>query len=646
MRIFRPLLIILTACVSVSDGITVRLMKKFIKILFPGFITAFFVTIIFGTNAILDGYGDEKLFLRYFVVFIAVFIALSLALYFYARRRRIPLTLFNGFFLIFSVLVSFEVFTITTYFIEAIFECIIGDFLFFPVKLALILLTTLPVTYYIFTRLANWCSKEKMRRYLLAGLIFFLVVPWLWIYINENRYFSEASQATSDNPNILLLTVECLRYDYVGFNGNENIKTPNLDCIAKKGVVFDNYFVQAPFTIGSLPTLLTGLYPFHHGDAISSGGKSAHRIGIFADELVANGYFAKIDAQFVSELFPGRPGMFERQKESLLGFVYTALTKFQYHINDLLGSAFPSMFDEYCFNLHTSMMQTSKLLQYIRFNRNKKWFLWTHFVKNVHFPYDAPPNFIRMYTHDKSLKVSFSDQKYINYLNKNPQYMTDDILKGIRIAYSAEVSCADRQIGMIVNRLKQLNLLDKTIIIISADHGEFLGEKKLLQHGPCLTDVLIHVPLLIYHKNSLYLSGGKRIKDFVEEVDVGPTILDFCKVPVGQSFDGNSLLKLFESQDWDKSGIFSQADNLFCYRNSRYKLIGDFKDRHWELYDIINDPVEKENLSSKFPPLLKDMQKQLFDFTGTNRIDDFRFNKKASTDKRIKADMKALGYIQ
>jgi len=325
--------------------------------------------------------------------------------------------------------------------------------------------------------------------------------------------------------------------------------------------------------------------------------------------------------------------------------------------NLLLGKYMPALFDRYCFGRTTSMHQTTALLRRIRVNRDKKWFFWTHFSENCHFPYRAPHSFVKMYSDNKSVRKSF-DQEDMEYLNSNPEKITDEVKQELKVLYSAEVSCIDRQIGMILNSLKKLNLLEKTVILITTDHGELLGEYNYIGHGKYIKDPLIHVPLIIHIPG--YYERGKRITQFVEEVGIAPTILDVCSIKRTeriQPFDGRSFLSLIYSNEWYKNFIYSSVvrwdgETFRCaYRTKEYKLIWDSTKNGFELYDLMNDPGERENVIQRNPAVANELEQQLFAFVkkrsqNGDSLASLRPDTVMRVDEDMRETLKALGYIK
>jgi arylsulfatase A-like enzyme len=615
------------------------------NILIPGLLIGFLMAGVFGLKSILNTYGDSRLFVYYLIVFIPAFGVLSFILHLYGKRKKITPTIFNNVSLMCVALISFLLLYFTYYTIKYVFNS--GPLL--SSKFLIFILTAIP-SFLFFLWISN--LRKKVYKYLIIVLTTFSIASWVLISLNLELGFRKKDNVNQEDPNILLLTIESLRYDYLGCNGNKEIKTPNIDALAENGIVFDNYFVQSSYTTASLATLLTGSYPFRHGSR-RFGQKPSPKYRPFIERLSQKGYYVELDAGFFSELFPHyshyNHSIVFNKSLSFYDNVYNGLAFFQDVINENLGNYMPFLFGQYCFGNITSMKTTSKLLQRLRVNRYKKWFFWVHFSENCHWPYSAPSNYLKMYSkNNTSIKTSYSKGD-LDFYYKNSHYLTDNVKKSIATIYGAEVSCIDNQIGMIVNIIKKLKLLEKTVIIISADHGELLGEYNYFGHGKFVKDTLIHVPLIIYLPG--YSGSRKRIRDLVEEVDIAPTVLDICRVDSTQKFDGRSFLNLLNAKGWQKnavySGVFSEGNPFrCCYRTKEYKIVWDAKKDDFALYNIVIDTEERMNLANRYPAITKKLKQELLVLTGYKSLYDLKPKIDDRESEDMKNVMRALGYIK
>jgi arylsulfatase A-like enzyme len=201
--------------------------------------------------------------------------------------------------------------------------------------------------------------------------------------------------------------------------------------------------------------------------------------------------------------------------------------------------------------------------------------------------------------------------------------------------------------------LRSLDLLSKTVIIISSDHGELLGQDGFVGHGFSLHDNLIHVPLIMYTEIPSLLPKKTHIDHLVEEIDLAPTILDLCGIEYDETqFDGESLINLLEHDKWEKKSVYSEfvrkKENRFyaSLRNDRYKLVWDAAENYFSLFDLKNDIAEKEDQSQKFPEITDQMKKEMLDLTGRKTFPDLRPKIIDKLDKDTEEQMRALGYIK
>jgi len=272
-----------------------------ITMVFPGILAGVLIATIFGVTSIVDGYGDVRLSVSYLMVFIPAFMMLSFILSLYGKWRKIPPTAFNNISLLCLTLVSFFILFTLGYTLGSLFERYTphqDHKLFRILNLGFSSLLSL--------LLFLWLSglQRKAHKYSIIALAIFFLAFWQLTSFKGELSFKKEENVNNAGPNVLLLTVESLNYGYLGCNGNKEIKTPSFDAFAKEGIVFDNYFVQAPYTTASLPTLLTGCYPFNHR-AIKFGEKPLAKYRPFFEELAPAGYRVAIDAALFSQQFSG-----------------------------------------------------------------------------------------------------------------------------------------------------------------------------------------------------------------------------------------------------------------------------------------------------------------------------------------------------
>lgn len=215
--------------------------------------------------------------------------------------------------------------------------------------------------------------------------------------------------------------------------------------------------------------------------------------------------------------------------------------------------------------------------------------------------------------------------------------------------YDGEIRFIDSQIGRLVNALEEAGLLYKTAIIITADHGESLGEHDYyFDHGAYLYDNLIKVPLIIYY--NFPKPFNKIVNQQVSLVDILPTILDIVKIKLpGQAkFEGVSLMPLIsKGKGYRTAYVFSEyfedGCQKFAIRGNGWKLLYDRKTEQYELYNLKDDPGELKDLFSVESEEVKNLMRALDSFLKRTIRETKRT--KIELNEQDKEKLKSLGYL-
>jgi arylsulfatase A-like enzyme len=365
-----------------------------------------------------------------------------------------------------------------------------------------------------------------------------------------------------DDYNFLLITVDTLRYDHTGFGGYKERSgrdtTPNLDEHVERAVSFD--FAQAPSagTMATIPALLTSRF-FHSGIAL--------------DEDVQRGMPPRVtDANtLLAEVM--------KRGDYRTGAILT-----HYYFNDW---GLEQGFDTYDNSLGqkpdpksiTSPEVTDKSIAWIRTHMDDRWFLWAHYL-------DPHGHYV---PHDM---IDYGDEE--------------------KDRYDGEIHFTDHHIGRLLSELERMPGGDRTVIIITSDHGEGFGEHGDINHGMSLYRELIHVPLIVYVPGL----PPRRVDGPVSVIDIFPTMADIAQIDISDlALEGESLVpQLFYGEDARGRVVFAETnwpDPLRAIVSADYKLVYNLKNNFYELYDLTEDPWEKRNLAKGEPPALDEMRDQL-----------------------------------
>lgn len=366
-------------------------------------------------------------------------------------------------------------------------------------------------------------------------------------------------------PDVILITIDTLRADYVGAYGSTRVKTPWLDSLAADGLLFENAYCQVPLTPPSHASILTGAYPLSHGLRDFTSGRLAPRETL-ATILKDQGYRT---AAFVSALVLDRAWGLDT------GF-------------DLYYDHFEA---EEMEGINPGNVQRradvtiDQVLPWLE-EAGTPFFLWVHLF-DPHHDYDPPPPFNRTYRSDP---------------------------------YAGEVAFADRQLGRLLDSLKALGRYDSALIVATSDHGEALGEHGEEEHGFFLYESVLRVPL-IFKLPAHYGLREKKEPAIAQTVDIVPTVLQILRIPSSREWgiEGRGLLSTVLGKRRHQG--FAHAETLYpqttfgwsalrAYRQGDYKFI---EAPHPELYNLAQDPGERVNLHPTNSSLAHQLRQSLLD---------------------------------
>ena len=371
-------------------------------------------------------------------------------------------------------------------------------------------------------------------------------------------------QGLFSKPNVLLITIDTLRADRLGCYGYSRNTSPNLDRIAREGWLFERCYASSSWTLPSVMSIHTGLYPFSHGvqwvDRRLSPG-----VPTLAEMLKDRGYRT---GAVESSLFLGRAFGFDR------GF-----DQFQDKpIHDHRAISSPLL--------------TDRALEWLRAPTEQPFFYWIHYLdphydylhhrQSKHLVEGVPP---------AELEKEYS----ILELKKTTYSLTDEQYAWQSQIYDGEVFFTDQHIGRLIQHLEQSGRWDDTWIVVTSDHGELLGEHGGLGHTPWFYDPVLRVPLIIKPPKRVWKSN--RISDLVSIVDIVPTLLEGLGIRYDQeSFDGINLLKSRDRLELPTRWACTKTEEVeFIVRLGTSKYILDTKSDRAFVFDTSQDPGENEN---------------------------------------------------
>ncbi|MFO7980777.1 MAG: sulfatase [Candidatus Aminicenantes bacterium] len=444
-------------------------------------------------------------------------------------------------------------------------------------------------------------------------------------------------RANNEDKNVILISIDTLRADHLGCYGYEKNTSPNIDFLASEGALFLHPFSSSPWTLPSHVSIMTSLYCIHH-QIYYSREKMDPSLLTLADLLRENNFF--------STAFTGG------------GFVSARY-------------GFAKGFDAYyegrggVFHMDSAQLIYESFSDWIDHNRGKRFFLFLH-TYQPHNPYVCPSPYNTQFL-DKDAK--WEHVNLLGYLGgKQGIYknLPEKERKNAKGLYDGEIHYLDQNlIGPLIEKLKQTALYDKTMIIFTSDHGEEFFDHGAWDHGHSLYNESIRVPLIIKFPESKF--KGKKIRNFIPQVDIMPTILDEMQIDYPKlMMDGKSLFPILKDRE-KKDRIFlsdigsnvlhSHIPQKISMNNGPYKLIlnKEFsqKDLDYftspppntdplELFDLLSDPKEKSNIAQKNPNITAAILQKINEIYSQAKK---RNTEKTEIDEKLKEQLKALGYI-
>lgn len=465
------------------------------------------------------------------------------------------------------------------------------------------------------------------------------------------RYAGESRKAVARvpafRPNIILVTFDALAAQNTSLHGHVRDTTPNLLALARESTVFDHAYAAGNFTPPGASSLLTGKYPHNHGilnDYSLSIGRSQSENLAFILRRIGYQTLAVVANQFASPSQHNMAG-FDKVSSNFSQSRFLALVSKYYYISGLgtaswllpffrtsiLGAANKGLFNlkqkwppkapssegnerslgifapEFTFGEATEFLQAAR----------EPFFLWVH-IWPPHDPYVPSRKFLYRFLKERIYdgpQVSLADINLENFYRPQDQPKIDKLA----LRYEENILYADDEFGKFLAGLRQKGLLDRSIFIVSSDHGEMFEKGYCAHAGPYLYQPLIHIPLLLRMPNQ---TRGERLSVNVSQVDLAPTLLDYLGMAIPPWMDGQSFTKVLISQPYQPKPKFSM--NL-SYKNDppnfltktaaiimdNYKLIYYLRFHRYELYNLQKDPHELHNIRQKEPDIFLSLKKEL-----------------------------------
>lgn len=434
-----------------------------------------------------------------------------------------------------------------------------------------------------------------------------VVTPLLSDATMESARYDLSDKA--DKLNVIVISLDALRFDRTGISGNKSGLTPNIDQFADEAVVFHNAQTVASWTLPSHMSIWTARWPSVHGVTNKLRPLSG-------DQLVETSLSPGIETW---------PDLLIRSGRIAAGFTGGAGVQGRY--------GFSRGFDEYLDDRYFGGLDYSipPALTWLDTHKSQPFFLFLHGY-DTHGQYELPESERKSITGygghldgSKEEQARLREEGLTNI--KNPGDAPDLTgkldaadAKFLMDVYDLKVRDADQRLGTFLSRLKAMGLYDNSIIAVISDHGDEFMEHGSIDHGTTLYQEQLHVVMMVR-----FPGYGRRqdIQETVRTIDLFPTIFDVMGMAGVPGADGESLLALLQGKP-EQPPLFAETDyRLFVHhraiRQGNYKLILDLLDGKRELYDLGSDPGELRNISSQEPRRTYEMEQVLRGWMDTSQ---------------------------
>ncbi len=432
-------------------------------------------------------------------------------------------------------------------------------------------------------------------KYLPAALLGVAILAgagwWMW-----------SKNAPPPPMNVVLITLDTLRADHIGPYGATGVRTPNLDRLASQGVVFDQVMTTAPLTLPAHSSIMTGQFPPKHGVRDNGGFFLGPEQLTLAEVLSERGYHT--GATVGAFVLDSKWGQIHDQ-----GF---GTYQDDFDLTNVKAMSLASV-------KRPGNEVVDLALKWMDGVADQRFFAWMH-LYDPHAPYESP-------------------EPYRSEYRGHP--------------YRGAIAFTDAQVGRVFDYLDARGLADNTIVIVTADHGEGLGEHGEETHGFFVYESAMRVPLIVRAPGRGLTP--RRVSQPVRSVDIMPTILDLIGAPAPQAVAGVSLLPLMSGEVRELPAAQLEAygeamyplhhygwSELTTLRSERYKLIDAPRP---ELYDLERDPNELTNLFEERRSVGDAMLRQLRDRKREMDAQAPEAPVNEDVDPETRARLAALGYV-
>ena len=417
--------------------------------------------------------------------------------------------------------------------------------------------------------------------------------------------------------NVLLIVNDTLRADHMSGYGYFRETSPNMDALADEGILFEEFFASGVCTGTAFTSIHTALYPIHHKVYnVAPPDYILDQTPTLAEMLRAEGYTtAAFDNLAYNRAWSQDPVHYYRGFETYVSDISNPRDW-----NDLGERVRGDWYNK-------------RLIPWIEDHSQERFFAFVHYW-DVHQPYTQPEPYRKLFQHkegdltDLEVREAPAGYSYVPGWGKVgelyegygvvPEQRSPGTIPSREASidlYDGSVAYVDHCIGEVVEALKEKGVFEDTLIVVTSDHGELLGQHGIYTHVN-LYDANIHIPLII--SRPAKMTSGRRVKGFGSQVDIIPTILDLVGAAGTPKVDGVSLRPLMEGERVREEVFSEDGGGIRGIRAGDWKLIQYFQDGVVELYDVVSDPMEVIDLAGQQKDKVEELKRRLERWVGSS----------------------------